>query len=90
MAVFFSYHHWPDYGYSDFNVKIDAAICANKVRSNSALLSFVHLKFNLLSMSLVKEKMKLLGPDRKLFDSVQLCLEFFAAASITSHYAAGK
>lgn len=34
--------------------------------------------------------MKLLGPSRKLFDSVQLSLELFAAASITSHYAAGK
>lgn len=54
------------------------------------LLSFIHLKFNLSNTSLVKEKMKLLGPDKKLFDSVQLSLELFIAASITSRYAAGK
>lgn len=41
-------------------------------------------------MSLMKEKMKLLGPDWKLFDSVQLSLELFTAAIITSHYAADK
>ena len=34
--------------------------------------------------------MKLLEPDRKLFDSVQLSLELFTAASITSRYAAGR
>lgn len=34
--------------------------------------------------------MKPLESSRKLFDSVQLSLELFTAASITSHYAAGK
>lgn len=34
--------------------------------------------------------MKLLGPYQKIFDSVQLSLELFTAASITSYYAAGK
>lgn len=54
------------------------------------LLSFVHLKVNLSNISLAKGKTKLLGPDQKLFDSVQLSLELFTAASKTSLYAAGK
>lgn len=72
MAVILSHHH--------FNSEIDPALHGNKVRSNRVLLNFRHLKLNLSNVSLVKEKMKLQGSDRKPFDSEQLSPELFTAA----------
>lgn len=90
MVIFLSHYLWLDYSHSNVNIKIDTAIRGNKVRAKSVLLSFIHLKLNLSNISLVKEKMKVLGPDQKLFDCICLSLVLFTAANITSHYTAGK